>query len=48
MENCQRTSCLVGMYLRGRNFPPKAKIDKLLAVTGLTYEQFFERDKRSE
>lgn len=34
----------VSSYLRGRNYPLKETIDKLLEVTGLTYEEFFQRD----
>ena len=34
----------VSHYLKGRNYPYKNTIDKLLEVTGLTYEEFFQRD----
>ena len=30
-------------YLTGRNDPPKNVIDKILMVTGLTYEQAFSK-----
>lgn len=30
-------------YLSGKCYPPKQTIDNLLAVTGLTYEQFWKR-----
>ena len=36
---------MVDRYLRGRIYPKKETIDKLLGVTGLTYEQFFEEDE---
>ena len=32
-------------YLDGYSDPPKKTIDKLLAITGLTYEEFFEREE---
>lgn len=35
------TSALLGRYLKGTKYPLKQTIDKLLKVTGLTYEQFF-------
>ena len=31
-------------YFKGSCYPSKAKIDKMLAVTGLTYEKFWEED----
>ena len=37
---------VIGGYLRGYSYPPKQTIDKLLSVTGLTYEKFFKTDKR--
>lgn len=33
-----------GQYLRGANYPNKQTIDKILAATGLTYEQLWEVD----
>lgn len=30
-----------GGYFRGRNYPQKETIDKMLSVTGLTYEELF-------
>ena len=33
-----------GGYLKGKYFPGKEVIDKMLAVTGLTYEKFWEVD----
>ena len=33
-----------GNYFRGECYPPKLTIDKILAVTGLTYEQLWEVD----
>ena len=40
------TNSVVSSYLRGEHYPPKQTIDKLLSVTGLTYEKFFKTDKR--
>lgn len=31
-------------YFNGKNYPTKGTIDKMLAVTGLTYEKFWEVD----
>lgn len=31
-------------YFKGENYPKKQTIDKMLAVTGLTYEQMWEAD----
>ena len=31
-------------YLRGKQYPRKSTIDKLLKATGLTYEKLFEED----
>jgi transcriptional regulator with XRE-family HTH domain len=31
-------------YLNGRTYPPKKTIDRMLKVTGLTYEQLWEVD----
>lgn len=33
-----------GQYLRGESYPNKQTIDKILAATGLTYEQLWEVD----
>lgn len=43
-KNHTNTNQSMRNYLRGKDYPPKLKIDKLLAITGLTYEQFFETD----
>jgi transcriptional regulator with XRE-family HTH domain len=37
-----RTLNRFGAYFRGENYPPKQTIDKILNVTGLTYEQLWE------
>jgi transcriptional regulator with XRE-family HTH domain len=37
---CQRMS----NYLRGRNDPPKYIIDKMIAATGMKYEEIFYRE----
>ncbi len=37
-------SARISSYFRGRVYPTKATIDKFLEVTGLTYEEFFQRD----
>lgn len=34
----------IGDYLRGKGYPLKQTIDRLLSATGLTYEQFFETE----
>lgn len=34
----------IGIYLRGKSYPSKQTIDKLLRVTGLSYEKFFETE----
>lgn len=36
-KNCYRVS----VYFRGMNYPLKETIDKMLEVTGLTYEEMF-------
>lgn len=33
-------------YFRGEHYPSKQTIDKMLAVTGLTYEQLFYREDK--
>ena len=35
-----------GLYFRGEHYPSKQTIDKMLAVTGLTYEQLFYREDK--
>lgn len=42
-----RTSCVVGMWMRGEAFPRKSSIDKLIKATGLTYEQLFYREEET-
>ena len=37
-----RTLSRFAAYFRGENYPPKQTIDKILNVTGLTYEQLWE------
>ena len=44
LETCPNTMAAIGANLNGRTFPQKHKIDMLLAVTGLSYEEFFERE----
>ena len=41
-----RKSKGISEWLKGKNHPRKDSIDKLLAVTGLTYEQLFYREDR--
>ena len=38
------THRVVGNYLQGKSYPSKQTIDKLLSITGLTYEEFFKTD----
>lgn len=38
------TNAVVGGYLNGSHYPSKQTIDKLLSITGLTYEEFFKTD----
>lgn len=38
------TNAVVRGYLKGKTYPPKQTIDKLLSITGLTYEEFFKAD----
>lgn len=38
------TSCTFGKYFRGKHYPNKQTIDKMLRVTGLTYEELFYRE----
>ena len=38
------TSNRIGDYFRGRMYPPKSAIDKMIAVTGLSYEEMFYRE----
>ena len=44
IKNCSEPQIKVGKYLRGYYNPRKSTIDNLLAITGLTYEEFFERE----
>lgn len=37
---------LFGDYMRGKHDPPKRVIDKLLEVTGMTYEVLFYREEQ--
>lgn len=39
--SCSRTNDRVRDCLRGRYYPTKKMIDKMIAVTGLTYEELF-------
>lgn len=39
-QNLQRLS----VYMLGKKYPQKETIDRLLKTTGLTYEEFFQRD----
>ena len=41
MATLPGTSNALGRHLKGTKYPLKQTIDKLLKVTGLTYEQFF-------
>ena len=41
---CYKTSGRFGCYFKGRCYPRKDVIDKMLEVTGLTYEQLWEVD----
>lgn len=41
MAPAPATSSALGNHLKGTTYPLKQTIDKLLKVTGLTYEQFF-------
>ena len=47
-EACGNNYIYVGDWLRGRCYPQKQVIDKFLSVTGLTYEKFFETEKKEE
>ena len=47
-EKCGANYSKVGRYLRGVCYPKKQIIDKLLSATGLTYEKFFETEKKEE
>lgn len=42
LEVAPGNSYRYGEYLRGEKDPPKQTIDKMLCVTGLTYEKLFE------
>lgn len=44
LETEATTHMRFGAYFRGMANPMKQTIDKLLCVTGLTYEQFFETE----
>lgn len=37
-------SARLSSYFRGKRFPQKATIDRMLEVTGLTYEELFHRE----
>lgn len=43
-KNHTNTNHSLREILKGNSYPNKLKIDKLLAITGLTYEKFFETD----
>lgn len=45
LELNAKTYVVLRNYLCGRTYPSKQKIDKLLSLTSLTYEQFFETDE---
>lgn len=38
-------STIFGNYFRGKHYPNKQTIDKMLRVTGLTYEELFYREE---
>jgi transcriptional regulator with XRE-family HTH domain len=37
-------TALISNWISGRNYPTKVNIDKLMSITGLTYEQLFSTD----
>lgn len=37
----ESTQYKIGQYMKGENDPPKKVIDKLIEVTGMTYEELF-------
>ena len=39
---------IISGYLTGKNFPAKPRIDRLIEITGLTYEQLFSEEERDE
>lgn len=43
---CANENIRFGFYFRGEHYPSKQTIDKMLAVTGLTYEQLFYREDK--
>ena len=45
-ETCRVNYTYFGAWFRGKNYPRKQVIDKLLSVTGLTYEQFFDTKEK--
>lgn len=47
-ETCSVNYIYISDYLSGKTYPRKQIIDKLLSVTGLTYEKFFETEKKEE
>ena len=47
-EHCGDNYTYLGNWLRGRNYPKKQIIDKFLSITGLTYEKFFETEKKEK
>jgi transcriptional regulator with XRE-family HTH domain len=47
-ETCSANYIYIGDWLRGKTYPRKKVIDKLLSATGLTYEKFFETEKKEE
>ena len=45
-EICSANYIYIGDWLRGKTYPRKKVIDKLLSATGLTYEKFFETEEK--
>lgn len=41
---CARNITRLSAYMLGKTYPQKETIDMLLRTTGLTYEEFFQRD----
>jgi transcriptional regulator with XRE-family HTH domain len=44
MDACSNNYGLIKRWMRGDNFPLKFNIDKLIEVTGLSYEELFSRE----
>lgn len=44
MAQCGGNSSRIIGYFNGRNFPKKETIDKMIEVTGLSYEEMFYRE----